>query len=79
MTNIPWVSEKEASKSLGVDESTLRFWRKVGYLRPGTHWRRSPEENQLHWEPKVIYHLRWCKEVIEYWEKHDAPISKIVA
>ena len=62
-----WFSEKEASNQLGISQSTLRLWREVGYLKPGTHWRSSPNEECLPWNPNVIYHLRWCKEVIAYW------------
>ena len=79
MNENPWVSEKEASERLGVSEVTLRRWREVGYLKPGTHWRSSPNSQDKPWQPKVIYHLRWSSEVIEYWRLHDAPVSEIAA
>ena len=44
MSESPWVTEKEASNQLGVEEATLQFWREIGYLRPGTHWRKFYEE-----------------------------------
>ena len=75
MNQNPWISEKEASQSFGVTEETLRSWREVGYLKPGTHWRSSSNSSGLPWSPEVIYHLSWCKEVIEYWRDHDAPIK----
>ena len=74
-----WVTEKEAGQILGVNEKTLDFWREAGYLKPGTHWRSSFDAEQLPWNPKVIYHVRWCREVIEYWKEHDAPVKPLVA
>ena len=79
MNESPWVTENVASQKLGVSEETLRFWREVGYLKPGTHWRSSPNDPQLPWTPRVIYHLRWCTEIIDYWQKEDAPILRLAA
>ena len=79
MNENPWVAENEASQRLGVTEDTLRFWREIGYLKPGTHWRTSPNNKNVPWTPRVIYHLRWCKEVIEYWRDQDAPVSELAA
>tara|TARA_Y100001968_G_scaffold330263_1_gene381608 strand:- start:895 stop:1134 length:240 start_codon:yes stop_codon:yes gene_type:complete len=79
MNESPWVNEELASEKLGVSEDTLRSWREIGYLKPGTHWRSSPVEEQIAWKPKVIYHLRWCKEIIDYWDNEDAPVSRLVA
>ena len=79
MNDTTWVSSSEASHNLGVSEKTLSFWREIGYLKPGTHWRSAPSDGSLPWNPNVIYHLRWCKEVIEYWENKDAPITSIAA
>ncbi len=79
MDNTPWVSSQKASEGLGVSEETLKFWREVGYLKPGTHWRTDPHSRFLPWTPEVIYHLPWCKEEIDYWRDQDAPINKKVA
>tara|TARA_Y100001968_G_C19366321_1_gene722697 strand:- start:802 stop:1041 length:240 start_codon:yes stop_codon:yes gene_type:complete len=79
MNESPWVNEKLASEKLGVTEDTLRLWREIGYLKPGTHWRSSPVEQQIPWTPKVLYHLRWCEEIIDYWNKEDAAISRLAA
>ncbi len=79
MRESPWVSGKEASASLGVSEKTLQLWREVGYLKPGTHWRSSSLSQSLPWKPEVIYHLRWCKEEIDYWQAQDAPINDLAA
>ena len=66
-----WLSEKEASEVLRVDEQSLEFMRKRGYLKPGLHWRSSNDPEQLPWKPKVFYFIRGCKEVIEYWQNID--------
>tara|TARA_Y100001968_G_scaffold319311_1_gene350642 strand:- start:887 stop:1126 length:240 start_codon:yes stop_codon:yes gene_type:complete len=79
MNDNPWVAEKEASERLGVTEKTLQLWREIGYLKPGTHWRSSPSQQKVPWTPTVIYHVRWCKEVIDYWRDQDAPVSTLAA
>ncbi|WP_320664250.1 MerR family transcriptional regulator [Prochlorococcus sp. MIT 1223] len=79
MNESPWLNELEASKKLGVTKDTLRIWREIGYLKPGTHWRSAPSPQDNPWSPKVIYHVRWCKEIIDYWAKEDAPVSRQVA
>ncbi len=79
MVKSPWVSGEEASEKLGVSEAKLEFWREIGYLKPGTHWRSSQESMNSPWKPQVIYHLRWCKEEIDYWKSQDAPINDLAA
>ena len=66
-----WLSEKEASEVLRVDEQSLEVMRERGYLKPGTHWRSANDPKQLPWKPKVFYFIRGCKEVIEYWQNMD--------
>ena len=66
-----WLSEKEASKVLRVDEQTLELLREGGYLKPGFHWRSSTDPEQLPWKPKVFYLLSGCKEILEYWQNTD--------
>ena len=66
-----WLSEKEASEFLGVDEKKLELLRETGYLKPGVHWRSSNEPKQLPWKPKVFYSRIECKEVVEYWQNKD--------
>ena len=36
-----WLSEKEASEILSIDQKTLEVLRERGFLKPGSHW-RSP-------------------------------------
>ena len=74
MESSTWLTEKETCVELGVSTETLRGWREIGYLKPGTHWRSSPYESHNPWTPQVIYHVRWCREIIEYWKKEDAVI-----
>ena len=59
-----WLSEKEASEVLRVNEKSLEVLRERGYLKPGNHWRSSSDPNQLPWKPKAVYFIRGCKEVI---------------
>ena len=47
-----WLSEKEASEVLRVDEQSLEVLRESGYLKPGSHWRSSNETKQSAWKPK---------------------------
>ena len=79
MSDNQWLGEEAASKHLGVSQKTLQHWREIGYLKPGTHWRSANIDNPLPWKPNVIYHLSWCKEIIEYWRDRDAPISDLAA
>ncbi len=79
MQENPWATSIEASNFLGVSENTLELWREIGYLKAGTHWRSAPISQVSPWRPEVIYHLRWCKEEMEYWRAHDARIVEIAA
>ena len=79
MIEIHWSTETEASAFLGVTEKTLKRWREVGYLKPGTHWRSAPKRQSTPWKPEVIYHVQWCKEEIDYWLSQDAPINDLAA
>ena len=66
-----WLSEKEASEVLRVDELSLEVLREMGYLKPGSHWRSSNDPKQLPWKPKVFYFISGCQKVIEYWQNND--------
>tara|TARA_Y100001968_G_C19089978_1_gene587251 strand:+ start:389 stop:631 length:243 start_codon:yes stop_codon:yes gene_type:complete len=74
-----WVSEKEAIELLKVDKKTLEILREEGYLNPGTHWRSSPDPEQLPWKPKVFYFVSGCKEVIEYKKDNYASLGDMAA
>ena len=74
MPTTQWLLEEDASGCLGVSQKTLQHLREIGCLKPGTHWRSSPGSQPVPWTPEVIYHLRWCKEKMEYWTNHGANI-----
>ena len=74
-----WLSEKEACEVLKVDEQTLEFLREGGYLKPGSHWRSSPDPEQLPWKPKVFYLISRCKEVIEFFHYNEPSSDQIAA
>ena len=74
-----WLSGKEASKLLRVDEQTLELLRERGYLKPGYHWRSSNDPKQLPWKPKVFYFISGCKEVIEFCQTNFASLDQIAA
>ena len=42
-----WLSGKEASEVLSVDEQSSEVMRERGCLKPGTHWRSSNDPKQL--------------------------------
>tara|TARA_Y100001968_G_scaffold254628_1_gene240584 strand:- start:51 stop:293 length:243 start_codon:yes stop_codon:yes gene_type:complete len=74
-----WLSGKEASEVLSVDEKYLELLRERGYLKPGFHWRSSNEPRQLPWNPKVFYFISGCKEVIKFCNDKDAFCDQIPA
>ena len=76
---LKWLSEREASKILRVDEQTLEVLRQGGLLKPGCHWRSSNDPEQLPWKPKAFYRISGCKEVIEYCQKNEASSDKKAA
>ena len=72
-----WLTQKEASEVLRVDERSLEVLRERGSLKPGSHWRSSNDPKQLPWKPKVFYFISGCKEVIEYFQKtNDSPTQR---
>ena len=74
-----WLSKKEASAFLKVNEQTLEFLRKEGYLKPGFHWRSSTDPNQLPWKPRAFYRISLCKEVVEHWKENHLSVQQIAA
>ena len=71
-----WLSEKEASEVLRVDQKSLEALRERGYLKPGSHWRSSNDPKQLPWKPKAFYSISGCKEVVQYWKHNNAYLIK---
>ena len=74
-----WLSEKEASEVLRVDEQSLELLREAGHLKPGSHWRSSNDPNQLPWKPKVLYFISGCKEVINHEKEEYDSFDQIAA
>ncbi len=74
-----WLSAKDASKLLRVEEKNLKVLREEGYLKPGIHWRSSSDPKQLPWNPKVFYLISACKEFLEYKEGNDGFSEQIAA
>ena len=72
-----WLKCNEASSSLGVSKSTLENWRKLGYLKIGTHWRYGDDYSISYSYLDIFYHVTWCKEEMDYWESHHASIPYI--
>tara|TARA_B100000945_G_C19990414_1_gene416326 strand:+ start:239 stop:481 length:243 start_codon:yes stop_codon:yes gene_type:complete len=63
-----WLSKREASVILRVDEEFLEMLREEGHLKPGTHWKSAPDPTKSPWNPKAFYQISWCREVIEKWK-----------
>ena len=74
-----WLSKKEASAFLKVNQKTLEVLREEGYLKPGFHWRSSTDPDQLPWKPKAFYHISLCKEVVENLKENHASFEQIAA
>ena len=79
MEESKWLSVKEASEVLRVDEQSLEMLREWGYLKPGSHWRSSNDPKQLPWKPKVFYFISGCKEVINSWKDKYVSCDQIAA
>ena len=79
MSDYHWVSSKEASNKLGINEDILGLWRDIGYLKYGTHWKRSKTNHNKNKTLDYVYHLSWCKEEMEYWKSHHAHIEGLAA
>ena len=75
----PWVDPQIASKCMGVSENTLSLWRNIGYLKYGTHWRKSYCLRLENKKEAILYHLDWCKEEMEYWKSRNAIIEVVAA
>ena len=74
-----WLSEKEASEVLRVDEQSLEVLRERGYLKPGSHWRSSNEPKNIPWKPRVFYFVSGCKKVIEHCQMNDNFVDQVAA
>ena len=53
--------------------------REAGYLNPGSHWKNSPDPEQLPLKLKVFYRISGCKEFFEYAKDKDASFDPLKA
>jgi len=68
-----WCSSRLTSKNLGISEIKLSFLRENGILKPGIHWKSSPNGQKKPWKPKAIYNIKMCRDIINkfYFEEKD--------
>ena len=50
-----WLSSNSAAAYLGTTESKLSYLRENGFLKPGIHWRSSPNGQKKPWNPEALY------------------------
>ena len=69
-----WISSALAAEKLGITEIKLSFLRENGILKPGIHWKSSPLGQKKPWNPKALYNMNLCKDIINkfYFEKNDS-------
>ena len=60
-----WQSSNYAAENLGTTEIKLSYFRENGFLKPGLHWKSSPNGQKKPWNPEVLYNTKLCKEIID--------------
>ena len=68
-----WSSSELTSEKLGITEIKLSFLRENGILKPGIHWKSSPHGQKKPWNPKALYNIKKCENVINkfYFEENN--------
>ena len=68
-----WYSSESSAKKLEINEIRLSLLRENGVLKPGIHWKSSPDGQRKPWNPKVLYNVKMCKKIINkiYLEEKD--------
>ena len=68
-----WSSSELTAKNCGITEIELSFLRENGILKPGIHWKSSPLGQKKPWNPKAIYNVNMCRNIIKkfYFEDND--------
>jgi len=68
-----WISSELAAEKLGITEFKLSFLRENGILKPGIHWKSSPLGQKKPWNPKALYNLKKCRNIINkfYFEEKE--------
>ena len=64
MLGVKWSSSELTAEKLGITEIKLSFLRENGMLKPGIHWKSSPQGQKKPWNPKALYIIKMCREII---------------
>ena len=69
-----WSSSELTADKLGITELQLSFLRENGILKPGIHWKSSPLGQKKPWNPKALYKIGLCKNIINkfYFGENDS-------
>ena len=60
-----WSSSESTSEKLGITELELSYLRENGSFKPGIHWKSSPSGQKKPWNPKALYNLNLCRQIID--------------
>ena len=68
-----WISSALTAEKLGITEIKLSFLRENGILKPGIHWKSSPLGQKKPWNPKALYNIAMCRNIINkfYFEENE--------
>ena len=68
-----WSSSELTADKLGIAEIQLSLLRENGILKPGIHWKSSPLGQKKPWNPKALYNVKVCRNIIDklYFEEND--------
>ena len=70
-----WSSSELTAEKLGITEIKLSFLRENGILKPGIHWKSSPQGQKKPWNPQALYNINMCKKInhkFYFEEKYNA-------
>ena len=72
MLGVKWSSSELTAENLGITENKLSFLRENGILKPGIHWKSSPLGQKKPWNPKALYNVKMCRQIINkfYFEEN---------
>ena len=72
MLGVKWSSSELTAEKLGITENKLSFLRENGILKPGIHWKSSPLGQKKPWNPKALYNINMCRQIINkfYFEEN---------
>jgi len=72
MLGVKWSSSELTAEKLGITEIKLCFLRENGILKPGIHWKSSPLGQKKPWNPKALYNIKMCRQIINklYFEEN---------